>query len=380
MKKQTIAIIIGAVVGGAWFFSAPKAFADMPAGFTDQAFYDCIENVFKVENPSETIFAAGLTDEQLSRVKQMSCPQYPQIENLDGINKLIGLEYLRLYNSNTFFSFVDLSHNSNLKTVILWMKIGGIDVSNSYELDTLELNGPVNDFTSIDVTNNIKLRRLSITNGNFSSIDLSNNTLLTHLSLTGGRLEDIDLSNNPELTGLFLENNSLTALDISNNLKIFGLTADDILIKVSPRLLAFEPDGVGVKAELYSTLEFLMLNDMPGSQMIYDTEQYTFDLDIGVLRILDVNNFPDYIQITGIPTGGELEPALTFKLQIEYRQPGEPVVPEEPEEPEIPVPNTGSNTKTENASAEAIDYVAIAAGGIIAIMIAAYCGLAARRK
>ena len=380
MKKQKFAIIIGATLSSMVFFSAPKAFADMPAGFTDQAFYDCIENAFKVENSSETVPATGLTDEQLSRVRRANCPQFPQINNLDGINKLTGLEYLRLYNSNTFFSFVDLSHNSNLKTVILWMGIGGIDVSNSHELEVLELHGPVNDFTSIDVTNNTKLRRLDIVNGKFRTIDLSDNTLLTYLSLMGGQLETIDLSNNSELTVLYLDGNNLAFLDISNNSKIFGLTADDILIKVDPSLLMFEPDGAGVKAELYSTLEFLMLNDAPGSQIIYDTEQYTFDLDTGVLKILDVNDFPDYIQITGIPMGGEMEPALTFKLQIEYRQPGEPVVPEEPEEPEIPVPNTGDNTRVENANAEAIDYVAIVAGAAIAITIAAYCGLRARRK
>ena len=52
-----------------------------------------------------------------------------------------------------------------------------------------------------------------------------------------------------------------------------------------------------------------------------------------------------------------------FPLPEPEKPKGVPRPPEEPEEPEIPVPNAGSNTKTENASAEAIDYVAIAAGG-----------------
>lgn len=297
MKKQTIVIIIGAVVGGALFFSAPKAFASMSAGFTDQTFYDCVEDAFKAENPSEVIPETGLNDEQLARLEEVQCAN---ITSADGVEKLLGLKVLVLRYS--------------------WIP----------------------------------------------SIDLSHNLELEHLNLAeiGDLVEEVDITNNKKLTYFNVDIGKIVDFDTSE--------------------LSMELNGKELKVQLMPPLNFLCFGVEPFfghtfCRSITEDGHYSFDSDTGILTIFDVTDYDGLISVEefGIPDSVIFGP---FYLRMPYQLPEEPVVPEEPDEPEIPVPNTGGNTRAEEVNAEAVDYVAIVAGGIIAIMIAAYCGLAARRK
>ena len=82
------------------------------------------------------------------------------------------------------------------------------------------LNCMNNKITSLDVSNNLKLKELSFSDNNIGTIDVSNNTLLTKLFYINCGLSDLDVKANTELLELNCSDNMLTDLDLSNNLKL----------------------------------------------------------------------------------------------------------------------------------------------------------------
>jgi len=79
------------------------------------------------------------------------------------------------------------------------------------------------DFTTINLTNNLNLTFLSL-NTPLESIDVSNNTNLIELRLsTISNLNELDLSTNINLETLHLSNALLTALDLSQNINFYKI-------------------------------------------------------------------------------------------------------------------------------------------------------------
>jgi hypothetical protein len=81
------------------------------------------------------------------------------------------------------------------------------------------LDCSLNSLDSIDVTNNLALKRLWMHNNGMvdSTIDLSNNINLTHLSIGSNDLKEIDLSNNTKLKVMWTIFNYIDSIDLSNN-------------------------------------------------------------------------------------------------------------------------------------------------------------------
>ena len=77
---------------------------------------------------------------------------------------------------------------------------------------------PSNSISTVDLSNNPKLRFLGINNNNLTSLDVSSNELLEDLRCyNNAGLSDLDLSDNPQLAVLWIANNSMMSLDVSNN-------------------------------------------------------------------------------------------------------------------------------------------------------------------
>ncbi len=90
-----------------------------------------------------------------------------------------------------------------------------LNVSNNTKLKTLFCHS--NQLTTLDVTNNTELTDLRCGNNNLTNIDVSQNTLLYKLSIDGNDITLLDVSNNTGLTSLSCQSNALRYLDVSQN-------------------------------------------------------------------------------------------------------------------------------------------------------------------
>ena len=204
----------------------------MPAGFTDQNFYNCVVGGFKSEYSNEEIPASGLTDKQLGKIKYLSCngageEASQKIQNADGLEKMTALAHLNL-NSNSLTS-IDVSHNTALEELDLESnQLTSIDVSHNTALTNLDLD--YNKLTSIDLPHNTVLKKLCLWGNKFTSIDVSHNTALKELWLSSNRLTSLDVSHNTALTWLSLYDNQLTSIDVSHNtaLKVLDLSSNQL--------------------------------------------------------------------------------------------------------------------------------------------------------
>lgn len=111
---------------------------------------------------------------------------------------------------------IDLARNS----------ISTIDLSNNLKLRELEIDD--NNLTALDLTKNVALRELDLDDNNISAIDLSQNVLLKILDLEDNfNLAAIDLTNNVALEELNLSDTNITTLDLSKNIALVEFEFDD---------------------------------------------------------------------------------------------------------------------------------------------------------
>ena len=153
------------------------------------------------------------------------------IQNVDGLEKLTGLEYLSLPSKG--LSSIDLSHNAALTFLNLYNNnLTSIDLSNNTNLTRLDLQN--NDLTSIDVSNLTNLTELDIEHNNLTTIDVSNNINLTGLDLSYNNMNSVDISGLEKLTYFEIYNNNLSELDVRNltELKNLRVTGNNNLRKI----------------------------------------------------------------------------------------------------------------------------------------------------
>lgn len=101
-------------------------------------------------------------------------------------------------------------------------QISSLDVSANVNLDKLSCGW--SDVSSLDISNNTSLTYLAIYSNLITSIDLSNNPLLSQLWCYDLAISTLDLSNNPNLTVVYIPDNQLSMIDLSNNDLINNLT------------------------------------------------------------------------------------------------------------------------------------------------------------
>lgn len=80
-----------------------------------------------------------------------------------------------------------------------------------------------NKLTSLDITQNTKLKYLECTVNQLTSLDISKNTNLEELYFPSNGLTNIDVSQHPNLKILECAYNQLTSLDVSQNPKLTSL-------------------------------------------------------------------------------------------------------------------------------------------------------------
>ncbi|WP_075343817.1 hypothetical protein [Tenacibaculum agarivorans] len=168
------------------------------------------------------------------------------ISDLTGIEDFTTLVTLNARGNN--FTSLDVSNNILLETLTVnTNNLTTIDVSKNVALRILNLG--TNLFTSVDVSKNVNLRDLFVQgNSGLTTLDISNNTQLQKLYTTNtsiatldlslnsdlrllevykSPIASIDLSNNPNLTSLRVDETNITEIDLTNNINIETLRVND---------------------------------------------------------------------------------------------------------------------------------------------------------
>jgi uncharacterized protein YjbI with pentapeptide repeats len=137
-----------------------------------------------------------------------------KIANSHGIEKLVFLKELWL-NTNNLTS-IDVSHNTQLmKLSLAENDLANIDLSKNHNLNWVVLSH--NNFTSVDFSRNSALWYIDLRTNKLDNLDISNNPALTNLNLWGNHLTSIDLSKNANLRNVYLRDNNLSSIDFSKN-------------------------------------------------------------------------------------------------------------------------------------------------------------------
>lgn len=137
-------------------------------------------------------------------------------------NKLTSLNLsnnkrLRTLNcSNNSLTSVDISANTNLTSLSAYNN-QLTSLDISANTNLTSLSAYNNQLTSLEVSKNTALKSLSLSNNKLASIDVSKNTALTNLELSTNQLSNLDINANTNLTSVAVSNNQLTDLDTSKN-------------------------------------------------------------------------------------------------------------------------------------------------------------------
>ena len=193
--------------------------------FDDENFYKAVVDAYNKENKTSLSYITSLTDKQLKNIKSVSYSE--KIKSATGIEKLTGLSYLQLFDSELYS--INLSKNTLLtKLDLSYNNLSSIDLSKNISLTYLDLSS--NNLNSIDLSKNISLTYLNLSSNKLSSIDLTKNTSLRYLYLKSNKISGIDLSKNTSLTELYLNDNELLYLNVVNYIPGCKAYYNDILV------------------------------------------------------------------------------------------------------------------------------------------------------
>ncbi len=156
--------------------------------------------------------------------------------SLKGIEYFTKLRYLDM--SASYVKTVDLSKNENLEYLDCsgasfgagWNQtIKKLDVTKCKNLRYLDCE--INLLSSLDLSQNLKLKEFYCLGNNFKYIDISNNRMLRILDVSGNReMEDLYLGNCPELEELYFSENNFRSVDLSKlkKLKVLNCSGNGV--------------------------------------------------------------------------------------------------------------------------------------------------------
>lgn len=155
-------------------------------------------------------------------VKKLYFVACPRINKLD-VTMMPNLEYLVA--NSAVLTAVDVTNNPKLKEISVAGSFTSVDLSQNPDLEKVTLSSEA--LLSIDVTNSPKLELLSVKGAKLiADVDVTNNSKLQELDVANTAIAALDLSKNIDLRSLTIDVcNNITALDVSNNLKLTKLSA-----------------------------------------------------------------------------------------------------------------------------------------------------------
>ncbi|KZS40559.1 hypothetical protein AWE51_06310 [Aquimarina aggregata] len=196
---------------------------------------------------------------------------------------------------NTTFLRIDNANISDLSEIKHFINLGYLSVS-------------INNLTSIDISQNLKLRELHISQNKLTSIDVSKHLLLKHLNIGYNQLTSLDVTQNEKLEQLSASSNQLTSLDVTENKELENIyVANNQLVSLD---LSTHTKLVAVNASRN------MLTAIDVSQSAGLTN---LTININELSSLDITKNPElqYLQLSGNDLTS-LDLTQNKKLEILY--------------------------------------------------------------
>ena len=199
-----------------------KEFSDAGAylaEFPDANFRDKVLSLLNEEDSGNRTDSSIVTSNDLTLLA--SIPELViydmNIADMTGLKYFTGLENLSC--SGNQLTSLDLSNNSKLKHFLCTSnQLTALDVSKNTVLKDLDCS--YNQLTVLDLSKNTVLWDLDCSTNQLTALDVSKNTVLESLNCNDNQLTALDVSKNTALVILSCSYNQLTALDVSNNTEL----------------------------------------------------------------------------------------------------------------------------------------------------------------
>ena len=184
---------------------------------------------------------------------ELKLTYYDQAESLtiDVTNTIMDRIYICRSNK---LSYLDVSKNTHLTQLSAYVnpKLQSIDVSTLVNLEILDLGDCA--FTDLDVSQNVLLTKLFVTNNKLSTLNVSQNKQLKQLKCNGNQLSSLKILNNDQLEILDASDNQLSAINVRNNTALKDLRISNNVdinlldLKSNAALETLYADGLSITA------------------------------------------------------------------------------------------------------------------------------------
>ena len=246
MRKRLLSILLLCCMVLTLLPTAAFAAGDVDindTNFPDANFQKYVKE--KIDSNGDGILSA----DEIAAVTSISVYD-PSITSIKGIEYFTALDYLHvthlnlttldlskntaltnLHCSNTKLTTLDTSYNTEL--VFLECNevstLTSLNVSQNTKLKELRCEG--NALTALDLTNNTALEKLICGGNEFTTLDLSKNTSLKYFGFFNGKLSSLDLTKNTNLEELYFCGNNFSTIDVSKNtnLKYLHLFSNQLI-------------------------------------------------------------------------------------------------------------------------------------------------------
>ncbi|MGX8834565.1 leucine-rich repeat domain-containing protein [Amedibacillus sp. YH-ame6] len=197
--------------------------------FPDSVFQDYVKKVVDTDKNY------SLSQEEINNITKIDAPK--EIANIRNVTSFKGIEHFTALTELSiekvpFLKSIDLSQNIALTSLsISESKITDLDLSANINLKKLIYK--TNPITSLDLSANTALTYLDCGwNVNLKDLNISKNTALTYLNFENCQVESIDVSKNIKLESLKCWSNQLTRFDVSQNkdLTLLDCTGNQLTI------------------------------------------------------------------------------------------------------------------------------------------------------
>lgn len=182
--------------------------SDITDKFTDAAFLNAVRTILG-KGTEEAIYKSDVEDITTLAVKNKD------IYSLAGIEYFTELEQLDC--SSNELTSLDVSENKKLKVLDCYANyFVSLDFSSNTELEILDVSYDM-ELIFLDISKNTALKVLECNYSSLQTLDISNNVNLVKLICYDCELDRLDISNNTKLQMLKCRKNHLATLDISKN-------------------------------------------------------------------------------------------------------------------------------------------------------------------
>lgn len=228
------------------------------------------------------------------------------------------LENFQLIHNSGFVYNLDFLQNPSLKklTLITNAHLANVNISHLTALEELEIGdtGILNpNFTSLDLSNNVNLKKIIIDKPNLTSLTLNPLNQLEYFSIKRTKLASLNLSNRAQLEYLYVDNNSLlNTLNIQNTTNLNNLLVlnnplvTNVDLQNKPNLQSISFGGNGVTSINFTGTPGIINMAIGGNKLTsLDTSPITelqiLSISENLVSSLDVSQNPnlEYLNIQG---------------------------------------------------------------------------------